>query len=184
MGEIPTVACASMFAETVACIVRVPTEIIKQRRQVGMYTDRRLVSVARNILVTKGIVGLYQGLGATLLRDLPFMAIQFTIYETMRGYFIQNKDQYLGYKDAILGSISGFVAGAVTTPLDVIKTRTMLSASPLKSWGMIFRSGHSVLFSGIVPRSLSFGFGGFVFFGAYQFGSHLVQSRNHIACIF
>ena len=67
-----------------------------------------------------------QGYNSFLLRDLPFDAIQFAVYEQikMRVKKAVNRD----LKDvevAVVGAVAGGITGAVTTPLDVIKTRLM-----------------------------------------------------------
>ncbi|KAK6046698.1 hypothetical protein COOONC_15797 [Cooperia oncophora] len=75
---------------------------------------------------------------------------------------------------AACGSIAGAFAAALTTPLDVAKTRIMLSKSEkaptiLKTLNEIYTTrGFPSLFSGIVPRVLWMTAGGFVFFGAYE----------------
>jgi solute carrier family 25 S-adenosylmethionine transporter 26 len=77
------------------------------------------------------------------------------------------------YLHVLLGGFSA----AVTTPLDVAKTRVILAekASPeakARLLPMVIkigqREGLSGMFAGIVPRALGVSFGGFIFFGAYE----------------
>jgi solute carrier family 25 S-adenosylmethionine transporter 26 len=73
---------------------------------------------------------------------------------------------------ALCGSVAGCIAAAATTPLDMLKTRMMLGSklSPSKLILQIFREGGwPLLFSGIVPRIAGVGFGGTIFFGAYEY---------------
>jgi solute carrier family 25 S-adenosylmethionine transporter 26 len=64
-----------------------------------------------------------------LLRDLPFDAIQFCIYEQLRIVCRKLvKRDLVDAETAIIGAASGAITGAVTTPLDVIKTRLMTQA--------------------------------------------------------
>ena len=73
---------------------------------------------------------------------------------------------------------AGAVAAAATTPLDVAKTRIMLSergsemarrASAVYAlryvWG---ERGLKGLFAGILPRTCLISFGGAIFFGVYE----------------
>lgn len=61
---------AASFGEIAACIVRVPTEIVKQRMQVG---HGNLSKVAHHIYQTTGVRGFYQGFGMTCFREVIFL---------------------------------------------------------------------------------------------------------------
>ena len=70
---------------------------------------------------------MYNGWGATLLRDVPYSAIQFTIYESMKNYFVKSsfsgdRSKLSSGHDMFSGAVAGAIAGGLTTPLDVIKT--------------------------------------------------------------
>ncbi|KAG6036012.1 hypothetical protein E4U41_005846, partial [Claviceps citrina] len=73
---------------------------------------------------------------------------------------------------ALYGSLSGGVAAAATTPLDVLKTRVMLSrqrvsvADVLSS--ILREEGWRPLFAGLVPRVTWISVGGAIFLGSYQ----------------
>ncbi|XP_020233068.1 S-adenosylmethionine carrier 1, chloroplastic/mitochondrial-like [Cajanus cajan] len=70
-----------------ASLIRVPTEVIKQRMQTGQFTSAS--GAVRFIASKEGFKGFYAGYGSFLLRDLPFDAIQFCIYEQIRiGYML------------------------------------------------------------------------------------------------
>jgi len=64
----------------VACAVRVPTEVMKQRMQMGMGS---FVYVANDIYMKHGWRGLYTGFGVTIMREIPYALIQFPMYEAM-----------------------------------------------------------------------------------------------------
>ena len=57
-------------------VVRVPTEVIKTRAQTG-----NKVQSLGGILRASGIAGLFVGYGSFLIRDLPFDAIEFSLYD-------------------------------------------------------------------------------------------------------
>ncbi|KAJ0512361.1 putative mitochondrial carrier domain superfamily [Helianthus annuus] len=66
-------------------IIRVPTEVVKQRMQTGHFASAP--DAVRLIVAKEGFKGLFAGYSSFLLRDLPFDAIQFCIYEQLRiGY--------------------------------------------------------------------------------------------------
>jgi solute carrier family 25 (mitochondrial S-adenosylmethionine transporter), member 26 len=118
---------AASVGEIGACVIRVPTEILKQRLQIGSYPS--LMYGIREILKTDGAKGFYRGFRMTVFRDVPFASIQFPLYEMMKNYVLSdsNSKELPFYKAAGCGMVAGGIAAGLTTPLDVIKTRIMLS---------------------------------------------------------
>ncbi|XP_014215559.1 S-adenosylmethionine mitochondrial carrier protein [Copidosoma floridanum] len=159
---------AASFSEVASCLIRVPVEVVKQRKQ-ALLPDHRHFSIRL----------LYRGYWSTVLRDMPFSLIQFPIWE----YFKQVWGEYAQraiypYEGALCGAAAGSIAAAITTPLDVAKTRIMLScksvekSSELTVWEVLSSihriNGIRGLFSGIVPRVTWISIGGFIFFGVYE----------------
>ncbi|OWM91386.1 hypothetical protein CDL15_Pgr017304 [Punica granatum] len=111
-----------------ASLIRVPTEVVKQRMQTGQF--KSAPDAVRLILSKEGFKGFYAGYGSFLLRDLPFDAVQFCIYEQLRiGYRVAAQRDLNDPENAIIGAFAGALTGAITTPLDVIKTRLMVQGS-------------------------------------------------------
>jgi solute carrier family 25 S-adenosylmethionine transporter 26 len=162
---------AASTGECVACLVRVPTEVVKQRMQAGQYGTLR--EAAKTIASNDGIGGFYRGYFTTVAREIPFALIQFPIWERLKKEWgsLQGYDAS-PWQGALCGSASGAFAAAVTTPLDVAKTRIMLGQSSSGFLGTIStiakEEGAAAIFSGVGPRTFWIGLGGFVFFGAYE----------------
>lgn len=74
---------AASMGEVFACLVRVPTEIIKQRLQVGMHGS--IIEAAKTVVKEEGILGMYRGLYATIFREIPFALVQFPLYEKLKA---------------------------------------------------------------------------------------------------
>ncbi|CAM9195822.1 unnamed protein product, partial [Laminaria digitata] len=66
----------------VACLVRVPTENVKQKMQAGLHASASETVSA--ILKTGGLRGFYTGYFTTVVREVPFSLTQFPIYEWLK----------------------------------------------------------------------------------------------------
>jgi solute carrier family 25 aspartate/glutamate transporter 12/13 len=82
------------------------------------------------IIKNLGLMGLYKGASACLLRDVPFSAIYFTSYNHLkRDLFGEGPTKKLGVLQLLTaGAIAGMPAAYLTTPCDVIKTRLQVEA--------------------------------------------------------
>ncbi|KAL7543684.1 hypothetical protein ACHAXR_012982 [Thalassiosira sp. AJA248-18] len=189
---------AASIGEAAACLVRVPTEVVKSKMQTNAAGASTLTSTLNLVLSEKDgrafassiFGGLYRGYGITLMREVPFAFIQFPLYERFKVEW----GKIQGYEASPLqaaacGSISGGIAAGITTPLDVIKTRLMLGSDkfgvPYKGARdvverLINEEGSSIFLSGIQPRVMWISIGGFVFFGAYEtYRAFLMSSSSY-----
>ncbi|CAN0454501.1 unnamed protein product, partial [Ectocarpus sp. 8 AP-2014] len=71
---------ASSVATVPANLVRTPAEVVKQRLQVGRESGNSLQAFL-SIVRAEGVKGLFVGGKEQLLREIPFNAVQFTVYE-------------------------------------------------------------------------------------------------------
>ncbi|KAK2979909.1 hypothetical protein RJ640_020151 [Escallonia rubra] len=174
-------------------IVRVPTEVglhlsssqvVKQRMQTGQFASAP--DAARLIVAKEGFKGLYAGYSSFLLRDLPFDAIQFCIYEQLRvGYKLAAKRDVNDHENAIIGAFAGAFTGAITTPLDVVKTRLMVQGSENQYKGIFHcvgtimrEEGPPAFFKGIGPRVMWIGIGGSIFFGVLEKTKQILAQKR------
>jgi solute carrier family 25 S-adenosylmethionine transporter 26 len=77
---------AASFGEVMACLVRVPTEVVKQRYQAKLVdSSKSLTTNVVHLIKTEGVFGgLYRGFGITIMREIPFAWVQFPLYEWMK----------------------------------------------------------------------------------------------------
>ena len=111
-----------------ACSVRVPVEVIKQRQQVGQHSST--ISALRHALKSEGLFGLYRGYLSTIAREIPFSAIQFPLWEYMKSVCAKRRQatEATAIEAGFCGAIAGGISSAITTPLDVAKTRIMIAS--------------------------------------------------------
>ncbi|XP_070612587.1 mitochondrial glutamate carrier 2 [Erythrolamprus reginae] len=80
--------------------------------------------IASELLRTQGIAGLYKGLGATLLRDVPFSIIYFPLFANLNKLGQKTSEEKASFFHSFLsGCAAGSLAAVAVTPLDVLKTR-------------------------------------------------------------
>eukprot|EP01024_Parvocaulis_polyphysoides_P030088 TRINITY_DN27343_c0_g1_i1.p1 TRINITY_DN27343_c0_g1~~TRINITY_DN27343_c0_g1_i1.p1 ORF type:complete len:264 (+),score=58.39 TRINITY_DN27343_c0_g1_i1:77-793(+) len=165
---------AGTIAGLAASVVRVPTEVVKQRMQTGEFT--RLGNAISTILKKEGARGLYAGYRAFLLRDLPFDAVEFFSYEVLKSKWREFKGQELNALEySVVGAIAGGFTGAVTTPFDVLKTRLMTQGTSGvyknvfdATFKIAQEEGLSAFLKGWEPRVTWIALGGCVFFTALE----------------
>merc|ERR1711862_45992 len=83
---------AASMGEGAACLVRVPTEVMKSKMQTNAAGTSTLASTLKLVLAEKDgrafassvFGGLYRGYGITLMREVPFEFIQFPLYERFK----------------------------------------------------------------------------------------------------
>ncbi|EPS40478.1 hypothetical protein H072_5665 [Dactylellina haptotyla CBS 200.50] len=111
-----------------------PLEIVKIRLQVQGEIAKNTPGMPRRsalwIVKNLGLLGLYKGASACLLRDIPFSAIYFPTYaHVKKDYFGESETKKLGILQLLIsGAIAGMPAAYLTTPCDVIKTRLQVEA--------------------------------------------------------
>ena len=73
---------SACLGEVTACMVRVPTEVVKSKMQTGASGSGSVLETFRTVLNEGGVTGgIYRGFGITVMREIPFALIQFPIYE-------------------------------------------------------------------------------------------------------
>ncbi|XP_043299491.1 S-adenosylmethionine mitochondrial carrier protein isoform X3 [Cervus elaphus] len=117
-------------------------------------------------------------LAASAGEVIPFSLVQFPLWESLKALWSWRQDHVVNsWQSAVCGAFAGGFAAAVTTPLDVAKTRIMLAkAGSSTASGNILSALHAVwqtqglsgLFAGVFPRMAAISLGGFIFLGAYD----------------
>ncbi|GJQ14824.1 hypothetical protein GpartN1_g6615.t1 [Galdieria partita] len=166
---------SAIAGDVAGSTVRVPFEVIKQNLQAGIFSSSR--QAVYHIMKRQGIAGLYRGWLSLILREIPFDIIEFPLYEYLKKRWRRDDGAPLEtWKSATCGCIAGAVAAALTTPLDVAKTRVMLQGTQdIPYRGIAYtllriakEEGVNCLFSGMIPRVLWIGLGGAIFFGSFE----------------
>ncbi|VDD75152.1 unnamed protein product [Mesocestoides corti] len=178
--------------DILSMVIWVPCENVKQSAQSRPFDPIR--SIVKSYIRHEGWMGLYRGYVSTVIRDLPCAVIQFPVWELLKQ-FLERRNRLRMQEAGVItdlpdgastlttvqfgacGFLSGAVAGSVTTPLDVAKTRIMLAerSSPLSSGRIstalkvIYKeAGFTGWFAGLLPRTGIMSVGGAIFLGLYD----------------
>lgn len=123
---------AGASARVATATIASPLELARTTLQAGTARpDDSVVSVLTRLTRTQGLGSLWRGLGPTLLRDAPFSAIYWSVYETLKNplrsplpqrmFTHDDRPQFGVYLASGIGA--GGLAALCTIPADVIKTR-------------------------------------------------------------
>jgi solute carrier family 25 protein 16 len=76
-----------------------------------------------DIYANNGLVGLFRGHSATLLKIYPYAAIKFVAYEQYRAAIIGSRRQETWFRRFSAGALAGVTSVFITYPLEVIRVR-------------------------------------------------------------
>lgn len=143
---------AGSIAGLCGSFVKVPMDVIKKRLQAGLYPN---VSVAVTSIASEGTgrflfspaLRFYAGWRSSIIYDVPYNAVQFTVLENVKRALEKARGRELGNFDNVLvGALTGMITSVVTEPVrDRYPFRFVESCS----------TPTSMICSGIVLTSLS-----------------------------
>jgi len=126
---------AGGLARWLAVTLVSPLELVRTKMQSQKMPWSDVTKCLKDLVSTQGFRGLWNGYTATLLRDVPFSALYWPLYEASRN----NLRRYMTIRDKhnlyslsvqdnsfminfISGAVAGSIASTITLPFDVIKT--------------------------------------------------------------
>ena len=102
------------------------------------------IHVARDIISTRGVAGMWRGLTPTLMRDAPGVGMWYVTYETARRVLTPSDGSKISTPRLLLsGALGGVGFWSVALPWDLVKSRMQADRSSpgtSKSLGTVVRS--------------------------------------------
>ncbi|XP_076232390.1 mitochondrial glutathione transporter SLC25A40 isoform X2 [Calliopsis andreniformis] len=186
---IPMVAGA--IARIWAATLVSPLELIRTKMQSQKLSYAEIMQALKTVVKYNGITGLWMGLSSTLLRDVPFSAIYWLNYETIKQKFRGTQHSFTFNLAA--GAIAGSIAAFLTVPFDVVKTHRQIemgekeiySDKPRRSsgtWTIIRKiynqNGVKGLFTGLIPRVIKVAPACAIMIATFEHGKLFFQTYN------
>mmetsp|Transcript_25754 Transcript_25754/g.68109 ORF Transcript_25754/g.68109 Transcript_25754/m.68109 type:complete len:320 (+) Transcript_25754:118-1077(+) len=176
------VLIASVMGELVACSIRVPVDLMKQRMQTGLVLSFR---DALRELRTMRSSTIFLSFRISVMRDATHSGLQYPLYEYLKMRMANHRglggrtDDLRVRDSATCGCAAGVASALVTTPFDVLRTRTNLGAANVEGTlgqasiitearKLCASHGVGALFKGAGCRAAWMGLGGFVFLGSFE----------------
>ncbi|KAG5854141.1 mitochondrial dicarboxylate carrier-like isoform X1 [Anguilla anguilla] len=101
-----------------------PLDLVKVHLQTQQEVKMRMVGMAMHVVRNDGFLALYNGLSASLCRQMSYSLTRFAIYETVRDMMGGAKQGPMPfYQKVLLGAFGGFTGGFIGTPADMVNVR-------------------------------------------------------------
>lgn len=100
-----------------------PLDLLKVHLQTQQTGKISLLQMGVKVVKVDGVFGLYNGLTASLLRQLTYSLTRFGIYETVKKRLDRPGRTMPFYEKVLLGGFAGCLGGLVGTPADLINVR-------------------------------------------------------------
>lgn len=124
----PLVSAAAGASATISSdFLMNPFDTVKQRMQINKAQYPTMLSCVKHLYRTEGLATFYVSYPTTLIMNIPFAAVNFSIYDSA-SKFLNPDRKYDPLVHCLAGGLSGATAAAVTTPLDVVKTMLQTKA--------------------------------------------------------
>ncbi|KAL8603570.1 hypothetical protein ACOMHN_022522 [Nucella lapillus] len=100
-----------------------PLDLLKVHLQTQQSGNIGLVQMGLRVVKGDGILGLYNGLSASILRQLTYSMTRFAMYETAKKHMQADGGVMPFYQKVLVAGISGATGGFVGTPADLVNVR-------------------------------------------------------------
>lgn len=169
-----------------------PWDVIKQRMQVSHSPYRSVWHCALATWRAEGLLAFYRSYWTTVVMNVPYTLVHFPTYESTKKLLAASstgtqQDEGL-LVELLAGGAAGGLAAAVTTPLDLVKTRLQLegmgSATRYATMSVVpvlqrivAEEGTSALWRGWAPRVLFHAPAAAICWGIYASAKKLLAPR-------
>ncbi|KAL3188782.1 hypothetical protein MRX96_022280 [Rhipicephalus microplus] len=105
-----------------ACFTH-PLDLLKVHLQTQSVGRVSLVGSTVTIIRHQGVLAMYNGLSASILRQLTYSTTRFGMYEVVRQYLVKPGENMKFYQKVFVAGVAGATGGFVGTPADMVNVR-------------------------------------------------------------
>ncbi|GFY50686.1 mitochondrial dicarboxylate carrier [Trichonephila inaurata madagascariensis] len=105
-----------------ACVTH-PLDLLKVHLQTQQEGKLSVIKLTGKIIRQQGVFALYNGLSASILRQLTYSTTRFGIYEVVKQNISAPDENLPFYKKILLAAGAGACGGLVGTPADMVNVR-------------------------------------------------------------
>ncbi|KAL9957443.1 hypothetical protein ACROYT_G039077 [Oculina patagonica] len=134
------------IASAMAACCTHPLDLLKVHLQTQQQVTQRLSSMAVHVVRTQGVLALYNGLSASLLRQLTYSTTRYGLYEVVSGELRKGDEPLPFYQKIGIGAMSGFLGGIVGNPADMVNVRMQ---NDVKTLDLALRRNYKHVFDGL-----------------------------------
>ncbi|CAG9835186.1 unnamed protein product [Diabrotica balteata] len=151
-------AVAGAAAGLFTSVISSPMELVKSRMQVaGTQAGKNPLDCLLRIYKQRKLLGVFQGYGITLIRDVPAFTTYFVSYE----YLARTEEGQVPSSATILfaGGTAGVISWIIPYPLDVLKSKIQVDGMTSKQYSGLYdcfkktvnTEGYRSLYRGMTP---------------------------------
>ncbi|GAB1597295.1 mitochondrial dicarboxylate carrier-like [Argonauta hians] len=111
------------IASSMAACCTHPLDLLKVHLQTQQKEKVRTTVLLGRIIKSDGILGFYNGLTASLLRQLTYSLTRFAIYDVVKKKLTEGDKVMPFYQKVLAAGMSGAIGGVVGTPADLVNVR-------------------------------------------------------------
>jgi len=127
---------AGICATIISDAVLTPMDAVKQKMQLGARHYKGMIDCIRTVFRSEGFGAFYASYTTTLLMNVPYNAVYFGSYESLRRVFKRGSEKDFDvWAHFLAGGGAGSIAAALTNPFDVAKTRLQTQGDVGRKYG-------------------------------------------------
>ncbi|KAK2571913.1 Mitochondrial dicarboxylate carrier [Acropora cervicornis] len=134
------------IASAMAACCTHPLDLLKVHLQTQQQATHNLTSMGIHVVRTQGVLALYNGLSASVMRQLTYSTTRYGLYEVVTAELKKTNDPIPFYQKISVAAAAGFVGGIVGNPADMVNVRMQ---NDVKMLDLAKRRNYNHVFDGL-----------------------------------